>query len=101
MHGVRESSIDGRASVVLVSPAGLAATFVPGAGMVAAPLTLVGLGLLGQRESLLACAHDVLEATLPSRALRGAVGTCSSCWRVVQQFAVGGQVERWRVRTGR
>ena len=53
MHTVRESSIDGRAAVVLVSPAGLAATFVPGAGMVASSLTLHGSELLFQRGGLI------------------------------------------------
>jgi aldose 1-epimerase len=53
VHTVRESSIDGRAAVVLVSPAGLAATFVPGAGMVASSLTLHGSELLFQRGGLI------------------------------------------------
>ena len=53
MHTVRESSIDGRAAVVLVSPEGLAVTFVPGAGMVASSLTLHGNELLFQRGGLI------------------------------------------------
>ena len=39
--------------VVLVSPAGLAVTFVPGAGMVASSLTLHGAELLFQRGGLI------------------------------------------------
>jgi aldose 1-epimerase len=53
VHTVRESSIDGRAALVLVSPAGLAVTFVPGAGMVASSLTLHGTELLFQRGGLI------------------------------------------------
>jgi galactose mutarotase-like enzyme len=53
VHTVRESSLDGRAAVVLVSPAGVAATFVPGAGMVGASLTLHGEELLFQRGGLI------------------------------------------------
>jgi aldose 1-epimerase len=53
VHTVRESSIDGRAAVVLVSPEGLAVTFVPGAGMVASSLTLHGDELLYQRGGLI------------------------------------------------
>jgi aldose 1-epimerase len=53
VHTVRESSIDGRAAVVLVSPEGLTATFVPGAGMVGCSLTLHGEELLAQRGGLL------------------------------------------------
>ena len=53
MHTVRDSSIDDRAAVVLVSPAGVAATFVPGAGMVGASLTLGGEELLFQRGGLI------------------------------------------------
>jgi galactose mutarotase-like enzyme len=53
VHTVRESSLDGRAAVVLVSPAGVAATFVPGAGMVGASLTVGGEELLFQRRGLI------------------------------------------------
>ena len=53
VHTVRESSIDGRGSVVLGPPAGLAVTFVPGAGMVASSLTLHGSELLYQRGGLI------------------------------------------------
>jgi aldose 1-epimerase len=52
VHTVRESSLDGRAAVVLASPDGLAATFVPGAGMVGSSLTLHGSELLAQRGGL-------------------------------------------------
>jgi galactose mutarotase-like enzyme len=52
VHTVRESSLDGRAAVVLASPDGLAVTFVPGAGMVASSLTLHGDELLAQRGGL-------------------------------------------------
>jgi aldose 1-epimerase len=52
VHTVRESSLDGRAAVVLASPDGLAVTFVPGAGMVAGSLTLHGSELLAQRGGL-------------------------------------------------
>ena len=53
MHRVRESSVGDRGAVVLVSPEGLAATFVPGAGMVGASLTLHGDELLFQRGGLI------------------------------------------------
>src|SRR3954466_12812948 len=53
VHTVPESSVDGRAALVLVSPDGLAATFVPGAGMVACSLTLHDEELLAQRGGLL------------------------------------------------
>jgi galactose mutarotase-like enzyme len=52
VHTVRESSVDGRAAVVLASPDGLAVTFVPGAGMVACSLTHHGNELLAQRGGL-------------------------------------------------
>src|SRR3954470_6530364 len=52
VHTVRESSVDGRAALVLASPDGLAATFVPGAGMIACSLTLDGAELLAQRGGL-------------------------------------------------
>lgn len=52
VHTVRESSVDGRAALVLTSPAGLAATFVPGAGMIGCSLTLDGAELLAQRGGL-------------------------------------------------
>jgi aldose 1-epimerase len=52
VHTVRESSVDGRAAVVLASPEGVAATFVPGAGMVASSLTHHGNELLAQRGGL-------------------------------------------------
>jgi galactose mutarotase-like enzyme len=53
VHAVRESFVDDRGAVVLVSPEGLAATFVPGAGMVGASLTLHGNELLFQRGGLI------------------------------------------------
>jgi galactose mutarotase-like enzyme len=53
VHTVRQSSIDDRDAVVLVSPAGLAVTFVPGAGMVASSFTLHGSELLFQRGGLI------------------------------------------------
>jgi aldose 1-epimerase len=53
VHTVRESSVDGRAALVLSSPEGLAATFVPGAGMIGCSLTLDGAELLAQRGGLI------------------------------------------------
>lgn len=56
-HTIREIRREGFAALELASPTGLAASLVPGAGMVCASLCLEGQELLGQRRGLAAYAE--------------------------------------------
>ncbi len=65
VHAIRETRREGFAALELVSPAGLTATLVPGAGMVCASLRLHGGELLGQRRGLAAYARENATMGIP------------------------------------
>ncbi len=64
-HEVREGKRDGLPTCELVSPDGLVATYVPGAGMVCCSLRLAGAELLGQRKGLLPYAQHGSTMGIP------------------------------------
>ena len=64
-HSIAEVEHEGFAAVALSSPAGLTATYVPGAGMVCASLRDGGDELLGQRHGLAAYASDGKTMGIP------------------------------------
>ncbi len=65
MHAVADVVCDGFPGLQLRSPAGLAASYVPGAGMVCCSLTHRGEELLGQRGGLRAYASDGSTMGIP------------------------------------
>jgi galactose mutarotase-like enzyme len=58
MHGIDTTEIERRSALRLTSPEGLAASFVPGAGLVGVSLTHRGEQLLGGGEGLAAYVRD-------------------------------------------
>jgi aldose 1-epimerase len=64
-HAIEDCRHEGFAAVRLVSPDGLAATWVPRAGMVCASLTHRGEELLGQRRGLAAYAEHAHTMGMP------------------------------------